>query len=162
MTNYYDVRVDGPAVVRKGPSHGPAVIVLDPRGDAKHEDLPATWRELADDIGVVWWRLPAATRLGQLGDSLPAELATGREPVHLVGAGDAALLTLSLAARRSDVVRSVVLVDPPWKPDDAQPQDDASQAGSVQYVMANGSGHMPIGHPDVIQAVSRALGTSAA
>ncbi|TCO45367.1 hypothetical protein EV192_121131 [Actinocrispum wychmicini] len=151
-------------MVRKGPSHGPAVVVLDPQGDAKHDELPATWRGLTDDVGVVWWRLPAATRMGQLGDNLPTELAIGRDPIHLVGGGDAALLTLSLAARRPDVVRSVVLVDPPWKPDDVPPQDDIAPAGTVQYVMTSKSGHiggrLPMGHPDVVAAVVRAVATA--
>ena len=56
----HDARADGPSVVRKGPTDGPIVVVVDPQGDAKHDELPATWRGLAEDVGVVWWRLPVS------------------------------------------------------------------------------------------------------
>jgi pimeloyl-ACP methyl ester carboxylesterase len=160
----FDVRADGPAVVRKGPAHGPTVVVLDPQGDAKHEGLPATWRPLADDVAVVWWRLPAAVRAGLTGDVLPVELADGRAPLHLVGAGDAAPLAVSLAAQRPESVRSVVLVDPPWAPDDDSPVEDVIDSVAVHRVVTDGTGSpvdlLPLGHPEVLAAVLTALVSS--
>ena len=77
------VRADGPAVVRKGPAGHPAVVVIDPLGDAKHGELPATWRSLAEDVEVVWWRLPTMVREGRDVGSLIADLAA--EPAALPG-----------------------------------------------------------------------------
>jgi hypothetical protein len=154
------VRADGPAMVVKGPEHGPLVVVLDPSGDAKHDELPATWRPLTEDIGVVWWRLPSARRAGTTGDRLLDDLPGGHDRVHLVGVHDHALVALSLAVGHRDLVRSVVLVDPPW------PEHDLSVVGGI----VNGSGlavwqvrtdaagdRLPVGHPDVVAAVVRAL-----
>jgi pimeloyl-ACP methyl ester carboxylesterase len=155
-----DVRADGPAVVRKGPIHGPAVVVIDPYGESKHDELPATWRPLANDVAVVWWRLPAAVRVGMDGDALPAELTEGRAPVYLVSCGDAALLAVSLAAERPDVVRTVIVVDPPWQDEDLSSVRDIASSVSVHHVVTNTPGRdaegLPLGHPDVVRAV---LGT---
>ncbi|HEX4723920.1 MAG TPA: hypothetical protein VH333_15495 [Pseudonocardiaceae bacterium] len=154
------VRADGPAMVVKGPDHGPVVVVLDPSGDAKHDELPATWRPIAEDIGVVWWRLPSARRASQKGGRLLADLPGGHDRVHLVGVHDAALLTLSLAVDHRDLVRSAVLVDPPW------PEHDSSAVGRivndpglvVREVRTDAAGdRLPIGHPDVVAAVVREL-----
>ena len=140
-------------MVRKGPMTGPVVVVVDPQGDAKHDELPATWRGLAEDVGVVWWRLPA-------GDVPPAELTDDPgHPVHLVGARESALLVLSLATRRPESVRSVVLVDPPWEPD--MPALATVVPVTVQHVVTSGSAQaedwLPLGHPDVVVAVLEAL-----
>ena len=154
------VRADGPAVIVKGPDHGPLVVVLDPSGEGKHDELPATWRPLTKDVGVVWWRLPSARRTGRTGNQLLVDLPGEPALVHLVGVNDAALLTLSLALWHNDVVRSVVLVDPPW------PEHDVSAIGRivndprlvVQQVRTDGDGStLPIGHPDVVHAVVQAL-----
>ena len=154
------VRADGPAMVVKGPDHGPVVVVLDPSGDAKHDELPATWRPLTEDIGVVWWRLPSARRAGPTGDRLVDDLPGDHDRVYLVGVHDAALLTLSLAFGHRDLVRLVVLVDPPW------PEHDLSAVGRivndpelvVRQVRTDGAGdRLPVGHPDVVAAVVRAL-----
>ena len=149
----HDVRADGPTVVRKGPMTGPVVVVVDPQGDAKHDELPATWRGLTEDVGVVWWRLPA-------GDVPPAELTDDHGPaVHLVGARDTALLVLSLAARLPGTVRSVVLVDPPWDAD--MPALTRVVPVPVHHVVTGGSEQavdwLPLGHPDVVVAVLEAL-----
>lgn len=155
-----DVRADGPAVVRKGPAHGPAVVVIDASGEGKHDELPATWRPLADDVAVVWWRLPAAVRVGMDGDALPAELTDGRDPVYLVSCGDAALLAVSLAAERRDVVRMVILVDSPWQEENLSSVRDIAPSVAVHHVMTEQAGHdgagLPLGHPDVVRGV---LGT---
>ncbi|HEY3754211.1 MAG TPA: hypothetical protein VGL80_33885 [Pseudonocardiaceae bacterium] len=157
MTAQESVRADGPAVVRKGPAGQPAVVVLDPQGDAKHGELPATWRSLAEDVEVVWWRLPTMVREGRDVGSLIADLAVD-ERLYLVGAGDAALLTLSLARQYRAGVASVVLVDPPW-PDDVEAGqrivDDPSL--EVAQVWTDPDDTLPIGHPDVVRAVLLAL-----
>jgi pimeloyl-ACP methyl ester carboxylesterase len=132
-------------------------VVLDPQGDAKHGELPATWRSLAEDVEVVWWRLPTMVREGRDVGSLIADLAVD-ERLYLVGAGDAALLTLSLARQYRAGVASVVLVDPPW-PDDVEAGqrivDDPSL--EVAQVWTDPDDTLPIGHPDVVRAVLLAL-----
>jgi hypothetical protein len=154
------VRADGPAMVVKGPDHGPVVVVLDPSGDAKHDELPATWRPLTEDVGVVWWRLPSALRAGSTGDRLLDYLPGHHDRVYLVGVHDAALLTLSLAVGHRDLVRLVVLVDPLW------PEHDLSAIGrighdpepAVRQVRTDGTGdRLPVGHPDVVAEVVQAL-----
>jgi len=153
------VRADGPALVAKGPDHGPLVVVLDPSGEAKHDELPATWRPLTEDIGVAWWRLPSARRAGRTGDRLLEGLPEHNR-VHLVGVHNAALLALSLAIHHRDRVRSVVLVDPPW------PEHDLSTVGRivndpdliVRQIRTDQAGDsLPVGHPDVLAAVVREL-----
>jgi hypothetical protein len=154
------VRADGPSMVAKGAEHGPVVVVLDPSGEAKHGELPATWRPLTEDIGVVWWRLPSARRSGQTGDRLLADLPGSHDRVNLVGVHDAALLTLSLAVDHRDLVRSVVLVDPPWPAEDRSALDGVMGEPElvVRQVRADVSGdRLPVGHPDVVAAVVREL-----
>ena len=81
-----DVRAGGPPVVRCGRAHGEAVVVLDPSGEARHDELPATWREFAADTEVVWWRMPAAERMGLDGDVLLGEATMMADRLHLVAA----------------------------------------------------------------------------
>jgi pimeloyl-ACP methyl ester carboxylesterase len=152
------VRADGPAVVRKGPTGQPAVVVLDPLGDAKHGELPATWRPLAEDVEVIWWRLPTMVREGRDVASLVASLARDRR-LHLVGAGDAARLALSLAEGHRAAVASVVLVDPPWPVGDrAVVRDITDDPTLAAFQVATGPEEaLPIGHPDVVRAVLQAL-----
>jgi pimeloyl-ACP methyl ester carboxylesterase len=150
------VRADGPAVVRKGPAGLPAVVVLDPLGDAKHGELPATWRSLAEDVEVVWWRLPTMARDCRDVGSLIADLAVDRR-LYLVGAGDAALLTLSLARQHRAVVESVVLVDPPWSGGVETGQRIVDDPTVEVFQVDTGTDALPIGHPDVVRAVLVAL-----
>ncbi|HEX9335865.1 MAG TPA: hypothetical protein VF892_08255 [Pseudonocardiaceae bacterium] len=154
------VRAAGPAMVAKGLEHGSLVVVLDPSGDAKHDGLPATWRPLTEDIGVAWWRLPSARRAGPADDRVLDDLPGGHDHVHLVGVHDAASLSLSLADGHRGLVRSVVLVDPPW------PEHDPGAVGRlvndpglvVRQVRTDAAGdRLPVGHPDVVDAVVRAL-----
>lgn len=149
------VRADGPAVVRKGPAGQPAVVVIDPLGDAKHGELPATWRSLSEDVEVVWWRLPTMVREGRDVGPLIADLAVERR-LYLVGAGDAALLTLSLA--RQFRVASVVLVDPPWSGGVENGQRIIDDPGVEVFQVNTGPDDaLPIGHPEVVRAVLLAL-----
>lgn len=147
-------------MVVKGPDHGPAIVVLDSSGDAKHDELPATWRPLTEDIAVVWWRLPAARRAGPDDARLLDELPGDHDRVHLVGVQDTASLTLSLAAAHRDLVRLVVLVDPPWQEDDASATDRVENDPELvvrQVRTGDGEDRLPVGHPDVVAAVVRAL-----
>lgn len=147
-------------MVRKGPVHGPVVVVLDPEGNAKHDELPATWRALTEDVRVVWWRLPAALRAGLTDATLPPELADGR-PVHLVASGSAALLAISLATEQPDRVRSIVLAGPPLGNGGASLAGDTIGSACVYHVVTAESDveadRLPLGHPDVVAAVVRAL-----
>jgi hypothetical protein len=104
-----DVRGAGPAVVWAGPSGSPAIVVLDPAGEAKHGELPATWRPLSDHLRIGWCRLPA-----EHGAAAPVEHLLGEAGprVHLVSAGTAAEPALRLAREHTDQVRTVVAVDP--------------------------------------------------
>lgn len=154
-----DVRADGPPVVHKGPTGHTTVVVLDPRGDAKHGELPATWRPLAEDVDVVWLRLPTMLRDGRDPRSVVDDLDREGRTLHLVGCGEAALLALSLAKRHESAARSLVLVDPPW------PSTDVSTARAavgdialdVSQVETGPGAALPIGHPDVVRAVLQAL-----
>ncbi len=145
-------------MVRTGPVGRPAVVVLDPAGEAKHGGLPATWRSLAEDVEVIWWRLPTMVRDGRDAASMIAELALDRR-LYLVGAGDAVLLTLSLAKRYRAGVGSVVLVDPPGPAEDDTSVrflvDDPDF--DVRQVRTGPDNVLPIGHPDVVRAVVEAL-----
>lgn len=95
------IRAEGPAVVWHGEG-AESVLVLDPAGEAKHDELPGTWRPLAEHVRVGWYRLPA-------GHETPA---FSESPVHLVASGSAALPALELAEAHADVVRSVIVFDP--------------------------------------------------
>jgi pimeloyl-ACP methyl ester carboxylesterase len=158
------VRAEGPSVVRKGPRGATAVVVLDPAGHAKHGELPATWRPLAEDVEVVWCRLPAVPRTGLDADRLLRELAADGRRLVLVSYGGAALLTLSLAVSEPDHVRGVVLVNPPWPAVDLpalrlvvnHPDLILGQVDAETVTWA-GPDPLPIGHPEVVGAVVRML-----
>jgi pimeloyl-ACP methyl ester carboxylesterase len=163
------LRAEGPAEVRKGPLEVAAVVVLDPSGEGKHGGLPATWRPLTEDVGVVWCRLPAIRRLRLAGDHLLTELAEGRQRIHLVGVGSSALLAMALALANRDLVRSVIVVDPPWPGDDLRElahfvNEDKLIVRQIETTTeaARGIGPgpnlaLPIGHPEVVSAIVRVL-----
>jgi pimeloyl-ACP methyl ester carboxylesterase len=158
------VRAVGPTVVRKGPRGAAAVVVLDPAGHAKHGELPATWRPLAEDVEVVWCRLPAAPRTGLDADELLRELAADGRWLVLVSYGGAAVRTLSLAVSHPDHVRGVALVNPPWPVSDLpalrltvnHPDLILGQV-DAETVTWTGPDPLPIGHPEVVGAVVRML-----
>lgn len=167
------LRADGPAEVRNGPLEVAAVVVLDPAGEGKHGELPATWRPLTEDVGVVWCRLPAIRRQRLAGDRLLAELAGGRQRIHLVGVGSSALLAMALAMANRDLVRSVIVVDPPWPADDLRElarfvdedtllvrQIETTTGAAPGIGARRDSAHdstLPIGHPEVVGAIARVL-----
>lgn len=149
----FDVRAEGPDVVRGGPADAPRVVVLDPYGEARHGELPLAWRSLAEDVRVEWWRLPAVGA-GPGIEVLPRGLADGR-PVRLVAAGAGALLAASLVLARPSAVRSVVLVDPPWELDIRSLGEVASDV--VLTRPDDTSDLLPLSHPDVLAAVLLSL-----
>ncbi|MBV9314494.1 MAG: hypothetical protein JO100_12345 [Pseudonocardia sp.] len=162
-------RAEGPVELHKGPVEVAAVVVLDPSGEAKHGGLPATWRPLTENVGVVWCRLPAARRVGLAGDRLLPNLANGRQQIHLVGVGSAGLLAVALAMSHRDLVRSLIVVDPPWSAHDLAEvwrfiDDDKLLIYQIETTTQAVSGidgdthaTLPIGHPDVVQAIVQVL-----
>jgi pimeloyl-ACP methyl ester carboxylesterase len=154
-----DIRADGPPVVQKGPTGQTAVVVLDPLGDAKHGELPATWRSLAEDVDVVWLRLPTMLRDGSDARSVVDDLDRAGRTLHIVGCCEAALLALTLARKHESAVRSLVLVDPPWPPGDKGIVRDfiGDLPLPVSEVATGPDEALPIGHPEVVRAVLQAL-----
>lgn len=114
------IRGMGPSVVWRGPERAPVVLVLDPAGEAKHDELPATWRPLAEHLRVGWCRLPA-----DVGDEPSVEDILGglSDRVHLVASGSAAEPALRLAME-FPVVHTVVVVDPAPAESAAERLDD--------------------------------------
>ena len=137
-------------------------MVLDPSGEASHGGLPATWRPLTDDVGVVWCRLPAVHRQGLAGDNLLPQLAGDRQRIHLVGIGSSALLAVALAMSHRDLVRSLIVVDPPWRGADLAEVRRFGDEGSlvihqIETTNDTASATLPIGHPEVVRAIVRVL-----
>ena len=163
-TELHEVRAAGPSTVRTSPPHAPAVLVLDPAGEAKNGRLPATWRPLGDRAAVLWCRLPAAARQGVTSWQLADEFDTARHGVHVVAGGTAARPALTLAADCASVVRSVVLVDPPLS---ALPELAGLARGlgadsvPVQLVVSTTrdatDAPLPLGHPEVVSAVVQTM-----
>jgi pimeloyl-ACP methyl ester carboxylesterase len=150
------VRSAGPVVVRGGGGSATAVVVVDPSGAAPHGDLPATWQAVAADVDLLWWRLPADP-----GDATAeaARAIRAHRRVYLVGAGAAALRTLTLAVVHPERVQAVILVDPPWPHDElaAVRALVARRVGEVHQfttvASAPGPATLPLGHPDVLGQV---------
>lgn len=166
-TEIDQLRAEGPIEVRKGSLEVAAVVVLDPSGEGKHGGLPATWRPLTEDVGVVWCRLPAIRRQRLSGDHLLPQLAGGRQRIHLVGVGESALLAVGLALAHRDLVRSLIVVDPPWPSDHLRElarfiDDNALPIQQIETTTEPAPGAdevrpLPIGHPDVVRAIMQVL-----
>jgi hypothetical protein len=158
------MRAAGPAVVWHG--DGPeSVLVLDPAGEARHDELPGTWRPLSEHVRVGWYRLPA-------GHEPPS---FGASPVHLVAAGTAALPALDLAEEHHDVVRSVIVFDPApthqeadteWWDDETELQRRRLIAHDVQVrcfvsryddPTVRTRRPVPLGHPHVVGRLTQLL-----
>lgn len=147
-------RAAGPPVVWAGPEFGPALVVIDPSGAAKHEDLPATWHELARTHQVAWCRVPASDSVEHLEDVLET-LAERQARVDIVAGGQACASAVELAGQFAKAVRSVLLVDPPPR---------VSETDRVRVVARSAGGPtdrveapLPLGHPEVVAAVAAAL-----
>lgn len=152
-------RAEGAPVLWAGQEDGPALVVIDPAGTAKH-DLPPTWHELAEHFQVAWCRTPASERsLEEIEDVLET-LSERRVPANLVASGDACPAAIEIAHQFADIVSSVLLVDPI---DD----NTGTLADTDIEVMVIARSHdvpddrveppLPLGHPDVVEGLVTAL-----
>ncbi|WP_431879738.1 hypothetical protein [Amycolatopsis sacchari] len=173
------VRADGPAVVTEGTPDGPIVLVLDPAGEAKHDGLPATWRDQLGSWRVVWCRVPADGALTGADELLSDPPGAGK--VHVVTSGPCTDEALRLAEAHSGTVRSVLLVDPGasgyveagdgeaadehWEEQTEQRRWALTRSGVDVRVVAHSTGGprdripapLPLGHPDVVAAVQQSI-----
>lgn len=160
-------RSEGPPVVWAGREEGPALVVVDPAGAARHDALPPTWDELAAHFQVAWCRLPASRRSLEDVEDVFETLAERRAPASLVASGPACDAALALARQFGDVVTSVLLVDPPEGADVLPPGDDDGGDGDDIEVLVVARSHpgpsdrveapLPLGHPEVVTGLLTAL-----
>lgn len=152
-------RAEGSPVVWAGREDGPALVVVDPAGAARHGELPPTWDRLADHFQVAWCRVPATKRSVEDVEDVFETLAERRGTATLVASGHACESAIALARQFNDIVTSVLLVDPPA---DAQTLADSdievrvvarSHPGPTDRVEAP----MPLGHPEVVAGLMTAL-----
>ncbi|MEV4052180.1 hypothetical protein AB0J55_13440 [Amycolatopsis sp. NPDC049688] len=174
-------RSEGPSVVTAGDASGPKVIVLDPAGAAKHDELPATWRPLTEKRAVFWCRVPAGGALSEADDVL-GDAGPGDPEIAVVASGPFAAEALQLVERHPGAARHLLLVDP--ASDAFLPSGDAAAANDawlaehddvvaklreagtdVRVIASSTEGPedrvpppLPLGHPDVVTAVRSALG----
>ncbi len=174
-------RSEGPSVVLAGDPSGAKVIVLDPAGAGRHDELPGSWRPLSDQRAIFWCRLPAGGALTEaddlLGDQGPAD-----PDITVVASGPFAAEALQLVERHPGAASQLLLVDP--ASDAFLPSADAMaaneawlsehegviaklrEAGTVVRVVGSSSDTeedrvpppLPLGHPQVVTAVRHALG----
>ncbi|SFQ31422.1 hypothetical protein SAMN05421810_10670 [Amycolatopsis arida] len=164
-------RAEGPVMVVEGPSGAPSLVVLDPSGAAKHAEVPATWRPLTERRRLVWCRLPADGSLAQAERLLADRDVLGR-PVDVVTSGPAVPAVVDLLGHHPGAVRALLLVDPGANADGGvepapvtERREELRRAGVVVETVAQSPGGtrdrveppMPMGHPDVVDAVERAL-----
>jgi len=134
-------------VVWAGQDDGPALVVVDPAGSAKH-DVPPTWNQLAEHFQVAWCRTPAgANSLEEIEDVL--ETLTERQaPANLVASGEACPAAIAIA-RQFDESDTGTLADT-----DIEVRVVArSHHGPDDRVEAP----LPLGHPEVVEGVAAAL-----
>lgn len=185
MSDTEPLRAEGPAVTVHGHGGDRRVLVLDPAGAGKHDELPATWRPLTDRHEIVWVRLPASDD-GEC-DGLLSAADPARPRTDVVTSGPYGEFAIDLARRHTSAVRSVLLVDPaadqvsdsdrPTDSDHASEADDAwlrrhgseideaERAGVTVEVIAHSTDDdqdrvpppLPLGHPRVVETVQRAL-----
>lgn len=151
-------RAEGTAVVWSGREDGPALVVIDPSGAARHEELPATWEALGDHFQVAWCRMPASKRSLEDIEDVLETLAERTAPVNLVASGEACAAALAIAPQFVDIVNAVLLVDPP---EVTQLQDievhviARSHGGASDRVDAP----LPLGHPEVVAGLVSTIAT---
>ncbi|KMS83052.1 hypothetical protein [Prauserella rugosa] len=179
MSDTEPMRSEGPAVTVHGRGGERRVLVLDPAGASKHDELPATWRPLTERTEVIWVRLPASGDVDCDRFLSAPESACPRTDV--VTSGPYGEFAIDLARRHPSAVRSVLLVDP--AADSATDSDHAAQADEVWFrrhgteiaeareagitvdVVAHSTDDdqdrvpppLPLGHPRVVDSVRRAL-----
>ena len=154
-------KAEGPAVVWAGLDEGPALVVLDPTGAARHNTLPASWESLAEHFQVAWCRLPASKRSLEDVEDVLETLAERKSPANLVASGQACAAAIAIALQFSDIVNAVLLVDPT----DTDGVTKVAEADVEVHVVARSHGGdsdrvdapMPLGHPEVVESLARAL-----
>jgi hypothetical protein len=154
-------RADGAPVVWAGREDGPALVVVDPSGAAKHDELPPTWHRLAEHFQVAWCRIPASEHSLEEVEDVLESLTDRGTPANLVASGEACPAAIAIAAQFSDIVSSVLLVDPV---DDDNSGTLAGTDIEVQVVARSHGGPtdrveppLPLGHPEVVEGVVTAL-----
>jgi hypothetical protein len=158
------VRAEGPPTVVDGDIEGPKIVVLDPAGEGKHDELPATWRPFTARRQVIWCRLPVEGALSHaeevLGDADPEG-----PTIDVVASGPAAEEALRLVERHPAVVGHVLLVDPDTDETSAL-ADRVRSAGTAVELLPHSTGApfnrvpppLTLGHPDVVAAITKVLG----
>lgn len=172
-------RAEGPSVVWEGKSGARAILVLDPAGAAKHDEVPASWRDIAAARQIVWCRLPADGSLSDAADLLADPSALGAA-VDVVTSAPATETVLDLVSRHPETVRAVLLVDPAahgvaleeakaineqWEQQTRATRAELGQAGVRVEVVAHSTVRdddrveppLPLGHPDVVAGLRSAL-----
>ncbi|WP_394615782.1 hypothetical protein JNUCC0626_39615 [Lentzea sp. JNUCC 0626] len=143
-------RATGPGVVADGPAGAATVLVIDPAGEALHDEIPATWRPLSETVRIVWLRVPAAPGWKSTVDTvLTRHRDDTRTVLDVVTSGPIAADVLDLVASHPDLVRSVLVVDP-------EVPVEATFAQVIPHT-ASAVSPLPLGHPDVVSGVVAAL-----
>jgi hypothetical protein len=157
-------RSQGPAVVWAGQDEGPALVVIDPTGAARHDSLPASWASLAEHFQIAWCRLPASERTLEDVEDVLETLAERTSPTNLVASGQACAAAVAIALQFSDIVNAVLLVDPldAVDTDGVQKLTEADIEVHVVAMSHDGADDrvdapMPLGHPEVVAGVARTL-----
>ncbi|MCX2950047.1 hypothetical protein [Lentzea sp. NEAU-D7] len=143
-------RAAGPGVVTDGPAGAPTVLVIDPAGEAVHDEIPATWRPLTEHLRIVWLRAPAAPTWKSTVDTvLTRHRDDARSVLDVLTSGPLAADVIDLVSAHRDLVRSVLLVDP-------EVPVDVPFAQVIPHTNTTPV-PLPLGHPDVVQGVLAAL-----
>lgn len=150
-------RADGSPVVWAGQNEGPALVVIDPSGAAKHDELPATWERLARHFQVAWCRVPASEHSLEEVEDVLETLAERQTPATIVASGEACPAAMAIAHQFADLVTTVLLVDPVG--------DTLADTDFEVHVVARShdgpsdrvEAPMPLGHPEVVEGIASAL-----
>ncbi|MEU6646122.1 hypothetical protein ABZ863_26735 [Saccharomonospora sp. NPDC046836] len=161
-----DPRAEGPALVWAGEPDAPVLFVLDPLSEGKHGEIPPTWAELTGDRRVAWCRLPVEGARTEVEELLSDPDVLG-SPIDLLASGRITIDALDMAARHAGTIRSVLIVDPDGDDGDRLHARTAElgEAGVTVTVVARSvpgdrdriGPPLPLGHPDVVAAVHRAV-----
>ncbi|MGW6446620.1 hypothetical protein [Lentzea sp. NPDC055074] len=143
-------RAAGPGVVADGPAGAATVLVIDPAGEAIHDEIPATWRPLTAHVRIVWLRVPAAPEWKSTVDTvLTRHRDDTRTVLDVVASGPIAADVIDLVAGHPNLVRSVLLVDP-------EVPVEATFAQVIHHTN-DVEAPLPLGHPDVVRGVLAAI-----
>jgi hypothetical protein len=156
-------RSDGPAVVWAGLDEGPALVVIDPMGAARHDTVPASWKFLVEHFQVAWCRVPASQRSLEDVEDVLETLAERNTPVNLVASGQSCASAIAIGEQFKETVSAVLLVDPL----DTDDVEALAKAGVEAHVVATShdgaddrvEAPMPLGHPEVVANLARTLAT---